>query len=402
MPIDYSDYIDMSLFAAAPPDIYLSALEYARLTIPELTIRQGTPEDAVLQAASYITSQNLSAINQLPNRLMSGVLALLGAPRDEGEFPLIEVTFTAATHAGATVEAGTLVRYDYNFTDPPISVYFETTEELVIDPVTNTGTTPLPTGTVEARGNETLDIFPIATDSALQIESVNADVYTATLASITTLGRLPESDSEYLKRATAYIGSLSSSFGKASQIEAYILTSFPDVQRVKVYDLTDPGGDLEVGEADVGGKITVFTYGNGANLSSERKYEILVDVSDRSIAGLQIGVNDVVLADVGITVDVTYSSSYTPSIIEENIERSLLSYLNPNSYPFVTLIRKSSLFPSITSVPGVEFVSSLTLTWEGMPVEYTVNTDGDLVIPYKGVLPRLSDTKITVNLTLGS
>lgn len=402
MPIDYSDYINLSLFNASPPDIYLAALEYARLTIPELTIRQGTPEDAIMQAASYITSQNLTAINELPNRLMSGVLALLGAPRDEGDFPLIEVEFTAATHSGAVVESGTLIRYDYNFVDPPITVYFQTTEELVIAAVENTGSTPLPTGLVEARGTETLDIFPISPGSELLIESVNTDIYSATLDEVIELGRLAESDTQYLNRVSAYLGSLSSSFAKASQMEAHILTRFPEARRVKVYDLTDPNGDLEIGEPEIAGKIAVFTYGNGANLSSEKRYEILLDISNRSIAGLQIGVNDVTVADIEATIDVIYSSSFDPTIISANIQQALVSVVNPNSYPFTDLIRKSSLYPAVLSAPGVEFIQNITLDWSGMPAEYTVNGDGDLVIPYKGVLPILNEINITVNLTLGT
>jgi hypothetical protein len=402
MPIDYSDYIDLSLFNSSPPDIYLAALEYARLTIPELTIRQGTPEDAILQAASYIASENLSAINALPNRLMSGVLSLLGVPRDEGDFPLVDVEFTAATHEGAVIEAGTLVRYEYALIDPPFAVYFETVAELLIEAVENTGSTPLPTGTIEAKGNELLEIFPIAENSPVQIESVNADVYTAKITEVTSIGRLPESDTEYLNRSTTYLGSLSSAFGKASQIEAFILSAFFDARRVKVYDLTDPTGALEISEATAPGKITIFTYGSGANLSSEKNYEILVAVSNRSIAGLQIGVRPAVVAEISAEISVIYSSGFTPAIIGENIQRALLTTINPNSYPFTDLIRKSSIIPIILSVPGVQYVQDLTLDWEETDVEYTVDTDGNLEIPYKGVLPNIQETNIVVNLILGT
>jgi hypothetical protein len=402
MPIDYSDYIDMSLFNSSPPDIYLAALEYARLTIPELTIRQGTPEDAILQAASYIASENLSAINALPGRLMTGLLSLLGVPRDEGDFPLVDVEFTAATHDGAIIEAGTLVRYDYALIEPPITVYFETVAELLIEAVENTGGTPLPTGTIQARGNELIEIFPISANSSVQIESVNADIYTAKITEVTSIGRLEESDTEYLNRSSAYLGSLSSAFGKASQIEAFVLSNFFDAKRVKVYDLTNPVGGLNISETPVSGKITIFTYGSGQNLSSEKNYEILVAVSNRSIAGLQIGVKPAVIAEMSAEVSVIYSSSFTPSIIGENIQRALITAINPNSYPFTNLVRKSSIIPTILSVPGVQYVEDLTLDWEGMDTNYTVDASGNLEIPFKGVLPNLSELNIVINLTLGS
>jgi protein involved in polysaccharide export with SLBB domain len=80
----------------------------------------------------------------------------------------------------------------------------------------------------------------------------------------------------------------------------------------------------------------------------------------------------------------------------------LLTTINPNSYPFTDLIRKSSIIPIILSVPGVQYVQDLTLDWEETDVEYTVDTDGNLEIPYKGVLPNIQETNIVVNLILGT
>ena len=82
MPINFSDYIDLTPFDEEPASIYADALDYARLAIPELTIRRGTPEDAILQACSLLTALNTSAINRLPNRLMAGIMSLLGLPVD--------------------------------------------------------------------------------------------------------------------------------------------------------------------------------------------------------------------------------------------------------------------------------------------------------------------------------
>jgi uncharacterized phage protein gp47/JayE len=397
MPIDYSDYIDLTVFNEAPSDIYLESLEYARLLMPELTIRQGTPEDAILQACAYIGSANLSAINSLPNRLMSGVLNLLGVPRNEGEFPLIEVEFTAATHDGAVIEAGTLLRYDFNLLEPPITVYFETTEELQIAAITNTGNTPLPTGIVEARGTEALVLLPVDNGSLLAIESTNADIYTATIDSTTEQGIEPESDDEYLNRASTYIGSLSSSFGKASQIEAFILSTFPAVSRVKVYDLTDHTGGLDFADAAEPGHITIFVYGRGATLSSAVKYEILTEVADRAIAGLTIGVLDVVLADLDATIDAVYDPAFDPLIVEENIKEAVDVAVNASSYSFTDKLRRNSLIPVISDVPGVLFVSSITLS--NNDANSTI-VSGEAEFAQKGTLPEIASVNITVNLTV--
>ena len=70
MPADYSSYVDMIPEDVTPGDIYIGAIELARLTVPEFKVRQGTPEDALLQAAAHMNHLTISHINRVPPRLM--------------------------------------------------------------------------------------------------------------------------------------------------------------------------------------------------------------------------------------------------------------------------------------------------------------------------------------------
>ena len=83
MPADFSEYIDLTIFDEQPGDIYLRSIELAQLTIPDFSLRPGTPEDAIFQAMAYISSLNIQAINRIPNRLMAGIMNILGYRRQE-------------------------------------------------------------------------------------------------------------------------------------------------------------------------------------------------------------------------------------------------------------------------------------------------------------------------------
>ena len=400
MPIDFSGYVNLTSFDEEPVDIYLAALDYARLTLPELTIRQGTPEDAILQATSYISSLSLAAINRLPDRVMLGLLNILGAPRNEGTYPIIELEFTSITYDGASIPAGMLVRYDMDGLDNARSVYFQVVDSDVIDAIDGTGNPPLPTAIVQARCTEVISLPDITEGVLFSIESVASDLYQPTLDSIVEYGEVPETDYEYLSRAASYLGSLSSAFGKSTQIDAYVLTNYLSANRVKTYDLTNYQGDLAFDAVDAPGYLTVFVYGQGEPLSPELKYEILVGIANRAVAGLTIGVLDAVIASVEVDVEVIYDSSYDPSILEENIKSIISATTSPAAVPFDTKLRKSYLYSIIRNIPGVVATENVVLS--ALDGNSSVNVDGDLEYAQKGVLPVVGEDGVTVTLTVAN
>jgi hypothetical protein len=397
MPIDFSNYIDLTMFDEEPASIYADALDYARLSIPELTIRQGTPEDAVLQAVSYLSAINVQAINRLPNRLMAGIMSLLGLPVDDGTRAVIEVEFTAFDNNGVTIPAGTLIRYDYDLLEPPVSVQFQTTEALSIAAV-DPGD-PLPTGIVEARAVLVGVLLPIPTTSpenTMSMETTNTGVLSVTYESLVTEGSNPETDTEYLTRAARYVASLSSGFCKASQIEAYIQATYSNISRVKVYDLTDSTGALELDDAAEPGYITIFVYGVGAPASSDLKTEIQTDITDRTVAGLNIGVLDVVEAELSVTVNAGYFSSYAETDVEEAITQAIINAVSLEQSPFGTKLRQSIIYAELAALESIAYVDSVTLVAED--ANSTI-TSGDAVYTDKGVLAYIPTTGITFNLT---
>ena len=117
MPVDFSEYINLAIFDKEPGDIYTDAIELGRLALPDFNLRVGTPEDAIFQAAAYISALNINAINRLPDRLMAGIVTMLGYQRQEATSAEVNVEITLGSYSGGTVPAGTTFSYDALFED---------------------------------------------------------------------------------------------------------------------------------------------------------------------------------------------------------------------------------------------------------------------------------------------
>lgn len=398
MPADFSSYIDLRSFDVSPTEIYLDAVDYARLVLPEFQLRQGTPEDAIIQAVSYISSLNVAAINRLPDRLMSGILGMLGVQIDDGTQAVIDVTFTAIDYDGTTIPQGTIVRYDYEFLGEQSSVYFETAEEGIIDAITYTGVEPLPSTIVECRALDVGEILPLTTGLNIIIDSPTSNILEASLSAVVSRGTNQESSDDYLNRSVQYLGSLSSSFARATQVDSFVLSEFiGTVSRCKTYDLTNYLSGMEWTDADEVGYITIFAYGIGAQLTNDEKIDVLVAVQDRTVAGLEVYISDVNEVTLAMTISATFSSDYDTAIVESNIKSIVSNYFSPTNYRFTDKIRKSEFISVASSVPGIVYIESLAVSVLTGPA--TITVDGDVSFSLKGTLPSMAVTDITTTLT---
>jgi hypothetical protein len=149
---------------------------------------------------------------------------MMGVEIDDGLKAIADVMFTSIDSDGTIIPQGTIVRYDYEFLGEQRSVYFQTVEEGIIDSVNPED--PLPTVTVEAEAIDVGIILPIPANTELTIDTPTSNVIGATLVSVVSVGQNPETTDEFLTRAVSFLGSLSSSFARASQIEGYILSEF--------------------------------------------------------------------------------------------------------------------------------------------------------------------------------
>jgi len=396
MTIDFSRYVSLVPFDSSPTSIYLDAIDYARIALPEFQPRQGTPEDAILQAVSYITGLNVAAINRLPDRLMAGVVGMMGIVLDDGSKTVADIKFTATTTDGATIPQGTVVRYDYEFLGERDAIYFETTEELIIAGVDIED--PLPFDTVEAQSLQIGQTIPLAVGTILEIETPTTDILEAEFAAVVSYGTEPETESEYLTRAINHLASLSTSIAKASQVDSFIASGYGNiVSRSKTYDLTDPDGDLELSDPEEVGYVTIFVYGIGDVVTPEQKTDLLIDIQERTVAGLEVGINNVNLVALDVTASIAYSTEYESAVIANNIKSALSSYFSPENYRFSEGIKLSEFYGVMSGVAGIVYIDELSVIPQS--ATYADNdVAGNIEYVFKGSLPSIAFDDIVLTL----
>ena len=225
---DFSNYIDFTTDERSVEEMYDSAVEYARIAMPEFSPRVGTIEDSILQACALLAHSNVSTLNRIPDGLMEGILRLMGLERNEATFSTVDVEFTVAT-AGDVVPLDFGVSYEVVIGDSLVQYPFLTTSAIVSE-----------SGTVAATLRSTISgVIPsIPIGTQLNIVQPNSTVLFCETTDNVQQGSEPETDEEYFARGTTYLASLSTSLVTAQQIEQFIVSNFPDAHRCRVYDLT--------------------------------------------------------------------------------------------------------------------------------------------------------------------
>ena len=227
--VDFSRYIDLTIDDKGPEEIYEEAVEYGRNTLPELNLRSGTLEDALMQSFAYIGSETIGAINRLPDGLMEGILRLHGLDRLEATFSTVDAEFTLAD-LGGSVPSGTVVIFNYDDGQTSEQYAFESTEDLVAGPASYTVQ-----GTVQSLTAGVIPNIPVGTN--LVISEPSSTILSCASTGSLVQGGTEETTDEYLARGTTYLQSLSRVLTTAQQVQNFILTTFLDVKRCKVYDL---------------------------------------------------------------------------------------------------------------------------------------------------------------------
>jgi hypothetical protein len=150
---------------------------------------------------------------------------------------------------------------------------------------------------------------------------------------------------------------------------------------------------------DVVGYITVFVYGNGNFLTETQLDDIQYEVANKAIPGLVVNVRNVELLSLGVTASVVLDSNYDQEPLQQTVENSLIEYLSPNSYPTSEdAVRVNQLIAIISSIPGVRYVSSLSLspgTGNWLP-----QIDTNLEPANKGWAPRITPDDLTISYTV--
>jgi hypothetical protein len=166
---------------------------------------------------------------------------------------------------------------------------------------------------------------------------------------------------------------------------------------------TNSGSTSITGTASAGienpGDIAVFAYGLNTFLTGTEKETILLDITDRSVAGLSFNILDANLLTMELVASIVLDPAFVQETLEENIENNIISYLSPAEFPYTDdRVRKTRLISLISNIPGVVYVESLTIN--GTNDGWLPQFGDDILFLNKGSLPLISAEDINITYTL--
>lgn len=229
---DFRPYVDLTVYDQQPGNIYSDAIEYGLTALPEFNVRQGTIEDALLQAMSYVAGQVVASVNRLPDGLMLGLLNLMGFNRVESNFATGTAYFTLIDSGGYIVPRGVVIGYTEEIEGGTRLHLFETlTSAIALAGDSFTAAVPI-------QALEPGEKPPLTAGTQMNIFTNSTKLFQAFLNSDLSVGGEQETDAEYFSRAVTYLSSLSSGLVTTNQINAFTATNYKQAVRSKAYDLT--------------------------------------------------------------------------------------------------------------------------------------------------------------------
>jgi hypothetical protein len=117
---DVRKYVDLTLYDLESQSIYLNALNYARIALPEFQPREGSIETVLLQAMAVEVAELVRSINRVPGGVLQVLLRLFDVQRSEGTFPTAVIRISGADTTTYELPSGARFFYQSGLDADPL------------------------------------------------------------------------------------------------------------------------------------------------------------------------------------------------------------------------------------------------------------------------------------------
>jgi hypothetical protein len=144
------------------------------------------------------------------------------------------------------------------------------------------------------------------------------------------------------------------------------------------------------------GCITIFVSNvAGGSLTAEDKAVIADDIRNKAIAGLRVFIADVINAPIQLNINVKVASGFSELQVRADVDADVTAFLSPEYFDFQDRVRKNAIISRVATLPGVEYVESVTITSSNTNIAY-IDVDGNCIFRFKGTLPTSSVTVASI------
>lgn len=117
---DVREFVDLTLYDLESQSVYLSALDYIRVAMPEFRPVEGSIETVLMQAVAVEVAEIVRSINRLPGGVVQALLKLFEVERLDGVSPYATIRINGSTSTSYTVPVGTRFFYQSQLEATPL------------------------------------------------------------------------------------------------------------------------------------------------------------------------------------------------------------------------------------------------------------------------------------------
>lgn len=342
--------IDLSYLGLTPDertadDVVADAIDYAQTQLPEWIPRNGAVEVVILEAAALASAETQAALNNLPGRVVEGILGLYGVPRSPGAVATGTLTVTFDTAVTTTIPAGT------RFLLVDEGVDLVSTAEVTVTAATTASV-------AVATEDYTAAVNGVGASASVDLLNAIPNALSVAVSGTLTGGADPESDDAYLDRASTVLARVTSSLVVPTHFTAYALQD-TRVSRATTVDLFD--GSIGTGSpGDHVGDITVYVYGVGGAVDAAVRTELETSMQELSAAMMDVHVEAAQVTTQNVELEVVGLAGYDSSTVQASVEAAIAAWMDPSVWEWDDDIRPNDIIALADTVSGVDYVVSVT------------------------------------------
>ena len=117
---DIRDFVDLTLYDLESQSIYLAALDYVRVAMPDFRPVEGSVETVLMQAVAVEVAELVRSINRLPGGVLQALLKLFEVERLDGISPSALVRINGSTSSEYEIPVGTRLFHQSSLDTTPL------------------------------------------------------------------------------------------------------------------------------------------------------------------------------------------------------------------------------------------------------------------------------------------
>lgn len=375
-PADLGAYVDLRIFDVPSSDLISAMIAYYGIVNPGWVPKEGNTEVVLMESIALAIAENVATINRLPGAVVEAILHLAGVDKDFGAPALATATIAVADGLGYTIPTGT--RFYLPLATGTV-VFLAMSPDTQIAAGATTATVNLISQINTAAANG------VVAGARLVLADQLSMVQTVTLASTVAGGRDAETDAAWRDRGVARLKRLSDTLVVPRQFNAAVDEDVR-IGRVMTVDLWDGSVVTPHSVGADPGHITMCVLDpTGLPLTTPNLTSIQATIQAQSAAMLAVHVINATLDTIAVVAVIRTAAGFTPATVAASVVAVIRDYINPITWTAGAPLRHNEFVSVIDQVPGVDYVTSVTLN----------ASTGDVAASSPKALPQAGTVTVT-------